>query len=578
MRLKIDHWILLCLLLSSVFVMAPQPAHAQDACPALVQMALESMGDNCTGLGRNNACYGYTRVDSTFTEAAPQDFFSQPADRAGLAQLETIATTPLDLALDQWGIAVMNAQANVPGALPGQATVFLMMGAAELTNAVAPEDTLPEADPVAVEALTETTVFSRPADNASTITTLAAGTLLEAHGRTEEGDWLRVFSSQGLGWVRRDAVEESPALDELPVITEEMQAPMQSFQVQTAFDDVLCSEAPSLLAIQSPENLVVDLMANGVHIRLGSLIMLRTLPPGDVIQIMTIEGDVVLDPDTDFETALLPGFTTQRCLNEANDVSDDCEWTPPVPMTEEELIFAQTVLQALQELNLEGGALTINGEPVMLIDTERCTAGETLQHTVQPGDTLYGIGLQYSTSVRAIMLSNELADTTIVAGQQLTVICGAQTETTPPIPTAGPAAPGPAAPPAAVDCVGFQATSPLDGLSYGANTFYWDAPTGEVDEYRVTVSGEVGSAWFTTDGSSLSLTGDITYDTVGSGYAFSWWVEALVDGQVVCTTSAVNILRETPPSFGGGGDDETPEPPVEEIPEEEPPYYDLNTL
>src|SRR5690606_11227564 len=124
-------------------------------------------------------------VDSTFTEAAPQDFFSQPADRAGLAQLETIATTPLDLALDQWGIAVMNAQANVPGALPGQATVFLLMGAAELTNAVAPEDTLPEADPVAVEALTETTVFSRPADNASTITTLAAGTLLEAHGRTE---------------------------------------------------------------------------------------------------------------------------------------------------------------------------------------------------------------------------------------------------------------------------------------------------------------------------------------------------------------------------------------------------------
>src|SRR6187401_1016586 len=89
------------------------PSYAQDdeaSCPALVEQALFQLGGNCTGLDRNSACYGYNRVDATFSQSVAPDFFSKPSDRTQLASLETIQTAPLDLALEQWGIAVMNVQ------------------------------------------------------------------------------------------------------------------------------------------------------------------------------------------------------------------------------------------------------------------------------------------------------------------------------------------------------------------------------------------------------------------------------------------------------------------------------------
>src|SRR5690606_23821036 len=215
-----------------------------------------------------------------------------------------------------------NVQANVPGALPGQSIVFMLMGDTEVTNAVSPENILPEVEPVDVTTLTETRVVSSPTVNANTVATVQAGTLLEALGIND--DWLRVYSDVGLGWVAADAVVNTAALSDLLTITESMQPPMHAFQVSTAFNYVVCNEAPSLLAIQSPENLKVDLMANGVHINMGSLILVRVLAPGDTLEIMTVEGDVTLDPGTPFEVHLLPGFVTRRCLTADNMVGTDC--------------------------------------------------------------------------------------------------------------------------------------------------------------------------------------------------------------------------------------------------------------
>jgi hypothetical protein len=532
------HWLLLCLLLvGAVFVIFPQPTEAQNTCPALVQTALEQMGDNCTNLGRNSACYGFTQVYSTFFNEAPLDFFSKPSDRAELAQLETITTAPLDLDADQWGIAVMNVQANVPGALPGQSIVFMLMGDTEVTNAVSPENILPEVEPVDVMTLTETRVVSSPTVNANTVATVPAGTLLEALGIND--DWLRVYSDVGLGWVAADAVVNTAALSDLPTITESMQPPMQAFQVSTAFNDVLCNEAPSLLAIQSPENLKVDLMANGVHINMGSLILVRVLAPGDTLEIMTVEGDVTLDPGTPFEVHLLPGFVTRRCLTADNMVGTDCAWETPTPMTEAELVFSQTALLAFEEFG---------DSSIRLIDTDACPAGAMVEYTVQPGDSLSLIGLQFNTNANAIRSNNNLDSTIIVPGQKLNVICGAQEPVSLPALGATPLVVEnqPALPPP-VDCSGLQATSPLDGLKYGPNTFYWNAPNTAVDEYRVTVIGEQGSAAFTTSGENLSLTGDLSINNIGHGFSFSWYVEALSNGEPICATQSVTMFREAPP-------------------------------
>ncbi|MBZ0302983.1 MAG: hypothetical protein K8J31_24770, partial [Anaerolineae bacterium] len=188
MRLRTS--LILCLLLLGTILFAPRtPVIAQDTCPVLVQTALEQMGQNCSGVGLNSACYGYTRVDSTFVVNTPADFFSQPSDQAQLAQMETISTRPLDLNLDQWGIALMNLRANVPGALPGQATVFMLMGDTEVDNAVPPDAMLPEVDPVETRTTAEARLASGPAANANRVALLASGARIQAQGLSPDGDW-----------------------------------------------------------------------------------------------------------------------------------------------------------------------------------------------------------------------------------------------------------------------------------------------------------------------------------------------------------------------------------------------------
>jgi hypothetical protein len=537
-------WI--CGLLLVVFI-APQATGAQGACPALVQMALEQMGNNCGGLGPNNACYGYNRVDSTFVTAQPPDFFNAPADRALLADLQTITTAPLDIDAAQWGVAVMNVQANVPGALPGQSIVFMLMGDTEVINTVPEGAMLPSAEPVTLRAARETVLHSGPAANTSAVTTLSVGAFLEALGLSPEGDWLRVYADQGLGWVDQRAIDQTDALADLPTITEDMRPPMQSFQVRTAFNDLLCNEAPSLLAVRSPEGLTVDLNANGVHIQMGSLVILRIVPPGDTLQVITVEGDVVLDPGTPFETPLRPGFLTERCLDADGNVSTTCGWQPPVPLTETELIFAQTVLLAYQQLGLSLGEPLVqdDGAQIILMDTDACPAGATVEYTVRRGDTLSAIGVQYNTNAAALIANNNLANTVIVPGQKLRVVCGAQGPVSLPPLDIPPLVIQSAPPP--IDCTGFAATSPLDGLFYGEGTFYWDPPRTPVDSYRVTVIGESGATTFTTSGENPFLSANLSVNNVGYGFGFSWYVEALIGDRVVCSTPPKTMFREAPP-------------------------------
>ncbi len=112
-----------------------------NTCPAVVEAALSNVNRACNALGRDEACYGNTRVEATFWEPQDELIFSAPADRAPLRDLHTIATAPLNTQTGEWGLALLNLQANLPDTLPGQAVTFLLMGDASLENAVLPEET-----------------------------------------------------------------------------------------------------------------------------------------------------------------------------------------------------------------------------------------------------------------------------------------------------------------------------------------------------------------------------------------------------------------------------------------------------
>ncbi|MCI0710935.1 MAG: hypothetical protein L0154_12305, partial [Chloroflexi bacterium] len=97
---------------------------AQETCPDLVQSALESLDRVCQITGRNEICYGNTRVALTgYSDEILT--FDAPGDVEALAHVESVEVSAM-LEPDVWGIAVMKVQANLPGTLPGQNVTFLL--------------------------------------------------------------------------------------------------------------------------------------------------------------------------------------------------------------------------------------------------------------------------------------------------------------------------------------------------------------------------------------------------------------------------------------------------------------------
>ncbi len=559
------HAIFLAILIAGligIFSLGTRVSEAQQngdaSCPALVELALSQLGNNCGNLDRNSACYGFNQVNSTFTEDVSTGFFSKPADRAGLATMKTINSAPLDLQKQQWGIAVLNVQANVPDTLPGQAVTFLLMGDTQVENAVEPSQGGDNAG-VTIITQTDTNLRSAADTGSSVVGSLTAGTVLQATALSTDGKSVEVSTSNGTGWIDVTAVNPNPQLATLATSSGNNSSPMQAFYFRTGPGQTTCTQTPSVLAIQSPENIKVDLTANGADIRLGSLITLQVLDDGKTMKLVTLEGDAVLGPNGPNPVDVPAGFTTTRCLaapqslgldGQANDqiVGPDCPWTQVLPAVQDDLDQGQIVQAALERLNLSRTS-TSTPEVTPTPQPVACPVGTTVVHVVTAGETLFGIGLAYNTSVGAIMQVNKIASPEVIfTGQRLSIPCGLQVPIPPQQSTPGTTVAG-------VNCQPFRATSPLDGFSYGTNTFYWDAAPG-ADSYRVNVysvdqtpGALVGS--FTTDGSHTNLSADLTIPKIGYGFYFAWEVQALINGQVACTSVRSSIPRAPQPPATG---------------------------
>lgn len=266
------------LLGASVAVTAAQP----NTCAPLVAQALAAVDSNCTELGRNSVCYGYDRVDATFFEAVEDTFFSTPADRAELAQLASIQTAPLDVENNQWGVAMMNVQANVPNSLPGQAVTFVLLGDARVENAVAPESAFLVGDPVRVVVTAAQTINVRsgPGTTFNVVANAGPGQLFDVDARNEVGDWFRISGPAPYQWVNRSLIAvqtgAASALTDLPVAPESPKSPMQAFYFRTGIGAPQCSEAPDMLVVQGPKQVRVSLTVNGAEVGLGSTIAFQS--------------------------------------------------------------------------------------------------------------------------------------------------------------------------------------------------------------------------------------------------------------------------------------------------------------
>ncbi len=279
---------ILLLLFSLLLLVMPSGPTAQaqgssQSCPAIVESALSALGEVCGGLGRNQACYGHNRVDATFWLPQQEAVFSAPADRVPLFELQTVATAPLSVDEELWGLALLSVQANLPQTLPGQAVTFLLMGDATLANAVPPEEALQPATPVDGTTLSPSNLRSSPTTAANVVASVPAGTLLELVGVNQARDWYEVVLPQGgTAWIWGQLVQvaDFDRLNSLPVTYGQGGAPrygpMQAFYFTTGLGAPTCAQAPNALVVQSTELAQVTLSVNELQVQLGSTVVFTT--------------------------------------------------------------------------------------------------------------------------------------------------------------------------------------------------------------------------------------------------------------------------------------------------------------
>ncbi len=322
-------------------------------CPGVVNDALSQLGTNCANMARNSACYGFNNVDTVFNVPVPSDFFTATNERADLLTIDTIRTVALNLADDQWGVSLLNVQANLPDALPGQGVVFVLLGGVEVEGDVEPQDAVIPQTTQQVALTRDAELRSAPDSGewkaSKVIGSVPAAALVPVDAIDPTGGWLRIVFNDQPGWISRAAVADD--VSALTVVGPADFTPMQAFFFRVGIGGVSCEDVPSLLAVQGPRDVAVDLSVDRVDVRVTSTIVLQTFPPGDVLgdtlQLTTVSGLAIINPDTPNQLIVPPGYKTfihfsnnVQSLGIEGDADEKLttgEWSTPVPLTQAEL-------------------------------------------------------------------------------------------------------------------------------------------------------------------------------------------------------------------------------------------------
>lgn len=258
-------------------------SQAPASCPQIVQLALDTTDQVCSGVGENQACYGHVLVDA-IPRFGVEDFqFNSQGDIAKLFDLQTLRLSPMDVGLGTWGVALISMQAYLKYAMPENVT-FLLFGDVEIEDAQEPLTSLQ----VVVHARDYVNARIMPDQQAGVLEALIPGQTLTAQGRTADSSWVRVVlpGSRRVGWLHHTVLRVDGDLEGLRVVAEESDyfGPMQAFYFRSGSADAYCPESPeSGLLVQTPEGVAeVTLLINEVSIAMQATAFLQAQPGGEM--------------------------------------------------------------------------------------------------------------------------------------------------------------------------------------------------------------------------------------------------------------------------------------------------------
>ena len=342
------------------------------------------------------------------------------------------------------------------------------------------------ADPITVTSLVAANVRDIPNTSSNVLGSASPGTEMSADALSPDQEWVRVLYDGRVAWVSRNLVTSTEPLSGLPVIGANQRGYMQEFMVHTGSDLAACSGAvPSLLIVQGPHSIPVDIVANGAHIRISSTVALWITADNE-LRVLVLSGSAQIG-----NLNLPAGFTTKAQLS-ADGLSIVGPWENVRPMTDDE----RQVLMPLE------------GFPGVLLN--------------------YALEIPTQADIQQMLVA--LAQANVQGGAQ-----------------SGPAS-------GQANCSRFKPTSPLGGMAFGNETFYWDAALG-ANNYRLNIYNNSGApvGSFETGSENTALTVDVSSGSIGDGISFAWEVVALVNNNIACTTARVPVLRESGVQQAGGG-------------------------
>lgn len=283
-----------CFTLLILLAILAAPTIAQrdeDECPGVIYTALEAIDAFCTETDRNQVCYGNPILEATMRGDDVTASFSEQGDVADVMLIETLRSGSLDLENEEWGVALMRLQANLPDTLPGQSVNVLLFGDTTVQRSATDAD---EATVMSIQPASDLNVRRGPSTDYAVIGGLVSGDEVLATGRNEDATWLQITQDNGdfTGWVFTQLVEVEDDPLQLPVVgADDAQSPMQAFYFSTGISDAICNDMPnSGLLIQTPGGeFEVTLEANEVTINLASTAFLQAVP-GDEMQINVLKG------------------------------------------------------------------------------------------------------------------------------------------------------------------------------------------------------------------------------------------------------------------------------------------------
>lgn len=265
----------------------PTTIHAQatDSCDTLITAALQEIGTACVENGRNETCYGNVLVSATLSDSALA--FRDTGDIVPVTAIEALFTRSADPDTGEWGVALMDIEADLPDDADGLVRMVLF-GGVEITPAT--DKVIPDAPTCAFTNTNASNLNMRggPGLAYRVVDVLNTDETIEVYGQSDN-EWLR----SARGWFYGPLGELDCADDiELQTMNDPNDAyiaPMQAFSM-TIDDSGQCRAAPPGLLIQTPDRTTATILINNVEIRAGSTAFVTG--DSDTMVVANLEGDV----------------------------------------------------------------------------------------------------------------------------------------------------------------------------------------------------------------------------------------------------------------------------------------------